>query len=163
MSGIKKVLNSLATLQQSTGKEEHCKKRVGTMAQISNSTLPSLISRMTTNGLIAYGSSRGMIKLTKKGSDEADPVDVVGSDEEYHEKIKAELKGKSRAIFEYLADGKVHDKQDVMEAVDCTNPKTFNPLLSRELKKKGLIHYPEKGKIQLTDECFPVTRAFCDE
>ena len=158
-SGVQRVLNTLAALQQSTGKKEHCKQRVAKMAQITNSTFPSMVSRMAKNGLVAYGSSTGTIMLTEKGSDKADPVDVVGSDEEHHEKIKEQLKGKSRAIFEYLADGKIHDKHNVMKAVNCTNPSTFNPLLSRDLKKKGLIHYPAKGKIQLTDECFPCSRA----
>ncbi|CAB9507118.1 expressed unknown protein [Seminavis robusta] len=158
MSGEQKVLNALAALIQQTGKEEIPKPRVATTAQISKATFPSLLSRMKKKGLIDYGSSNGTLILTETGSEKADPLDVAGSDEEHHEKIKQELKGKARAIFEFLSDGEIKDKQEVMEAVECTNPKTFAPLLSRELKKKGYICYPSKGKVQLTKECFPISR-----
>ena len=153
-----KVLNTLAALQQRTGREEHDKTRVRTMADIKQSTFPSLITRMVGSGLIKYGTSTNTIKLTEEGFATADPIDVPTSDEKHHEKLKLELKGKVLAIFEYLADGKVHDKTSVMEAVDCTNPKTFAPLVSRSLAKKGLVHYPTKGTIALTDDCFPCTR-----
>jgi len=154
-----KVLQALALLQQSTGNVEVCKKKVAGAAQITSSTFPPLITRMVKKGVIEYGSGSGTIKITEKGlAMVGDLPDMPTSNEEHHEEIKKKLKGKGRLIFEYLADGKAHKKEDVMDAVDCTNPKTFAPLLSRELKKPGYIHYPEKGKVQLTDDCFPFGR-----
>jgi len=157
-SGAQKILSVLAYLKQTFGIIEAPKKRVATMAQISSATFPSLLSRLKSNGVIEYGSG-DTIKITEKGLKNAGPShDAPTSNADVHENIKNKLKGKARLIFEHLADGQVHDKEDVMEAIDCTNPKTFGPLLSRELASKGYVEYPSKGKMRLTDECFPFGR-----
>jgi DNA-binding PadR family transcriptional regulator len=158
-SGVGRVLSALLVLHTTFGFEEAPKERVQSMAKISNSTFPSMLSRMVKKGLIAYGSTPKTLKITDKGREEAPDIeDMPTSNVEHHEEIKKKLKGKARRIFEYLADGKVHAKEKVMEAVDCTNPKTFAPLMSRELKKPGYIEYPSMGKVRLSNECFPFGR-----
>ena len=128
------------------------------MTDISKSTFPSLLCRMVKKGLIAYGSESGTLMITDKGLEMADVQDIPQSNEEAQEGHKQKLKGKARRIFEILADGKVHSKEKIMEAIGCQNPATFKPLLSRELKKHGYIEYPSKGTVQLSDLCFPFGR-----
>ena len=113
------------------------------------------------DGTIAYGTTgSGTIRLTRTGKDVAaklaPPEDLPTCNAHVHDKLKEHLKGKALTIFYFLTDGQEHEKKDVMEAVDCTNPKTFAPLLSRELKSKGLIEYPRRTTVRLTKEmCFP--------
>ena len=131
------------------------------MACVKPSTLGPLLSRMTKNDqTIEYGSSAGTLRLTKKGQLEADPGDIPSSNEEHHKRIQQQVKGKkARAIFALLADGdRTLSKMELMKAVDCTNPKTFGPLLSRELKKPGYIEYTD-GNVRLSDSCYPYGRS----
>jgi predicted transcriptional regulator len=157
-TGLQRILNALATLRLLHGLREAPKKQVAGMAEVSNSTLPSLLSRMTKKGLIEYGSTSETIILTDKGMEMADSLDVPQRNEEAHEAIKQKLKGKPLRIFEILADGKPHTKESIMKTVNCTNPSTFAPMLSRELRKPGYIHYPSTGTVQLADCCFPFGR-----
>lgn len=55
-----------------------------------------------------------------------------------------------------MEDGNEYEKTYIMEQIDCINPKTFAPLMSRELKSKGLIEYPSQTTVKLArDVCFP--------
>lgn len=154
LSGAQRVISALAVYKARFGVDEAPKDRISSMAKVSSSTLPSLLSRMVKKGQIEYGVEPSTIKLTDKGMALAEPLDIPTSNEELHEELKKDLKGKSLRIFEFIADGKVYDKKDVMEAVECTNPKTFAPLVSRELRKQNLVHFPSKNTIQLTKDCF---------
>ena len=169
-SGVHKVLMAIYELKVTHGFNDGApNKRVATMANIPSTTFPSLICRMIKKGLIERTSSGGggddggattsSIKITELGMEQVDPIDIPTSNEEAQQKIIEKLKGtKPRRIFDYLLDGKPHRKVDIMVAVDCTNPSTFAPMMSRELKKHGYIEYPEKGRVQLTDVCFPFGR-----
>ena len=159
MSAVSKVLSVLVYLQDIVQLDECPKDRVQKQSEVSTSTFPSLISRMKSKGLVEYGSGNATLKITAKGREKApDDMDFPTSNEEYHQKILEKLKGKAKLIFEILMDGQEHSKEDIMDLVDCTNPKTFAPLLSRELKKHGYITYPSRGTIQLSDECYPLPR-----
>ena len=112
------------------------------------------------DGTITHGTASGTIKLTRAGKDAAAKLapsaDLPTCNAHVQNKLKEQLKGKALKIFDFLTDGQEHEKKDVMEAVDCMNPKTFAPLLSRELKSKGLIEYPTRTTVRLTKEmCFP--------
>jgi hypothetical protein len=124
------------------------------MADISSATFPSMISRMAKKGLIAYGSDSKTLIITAKGEAMAEPVKVATTTEEVQEEIKKKLKGKALRIFEFLADGMPREKKDVMIAVDCLNASTFAPLVSRELKKHGLVEYPTRTTMKLSAMCF---------
>jgi Mn-dependent DtxR family transcriptional regulator len=175
-SGVQKVLAAIYELKVTHGFDDGAPtKRVASIAQISNATFPSLICRMIKKGLIervnssssnnnAGGGGGGggggtTIKITELGMEQVIPIDIPTSNEEAQQKIKEKLKGnKPRRIFDYLCDGKPHKKSDIMVAIDCTNPSTFAPMMSRYLKKHGYIEYPKKGMVQLTDVCFPFGR-----
>lgn len=160
-SNNKEKLLSVMFVLLNQGIEEPTKDRVQKMAQISSATFPSLISRVIKKeGTIEYGNGSGTLKLTNKGKDVASeltpPGDLVTNNTAVHENIKKQLKGKALKIFEFLADGEEYDKKIVMKEVDCMNPKTFAPIMSRELKSKGFIEYPTKTTVKLTKEmCFP--------
>ena len=154
-SGKKKICSVLANLKLVHGKEEVDKKEVCKLAGIPVATAPSLLCRMTKEGLIMKGKTTGYIAVTDKGLKIADPGDMPTSNEEFHEQIKKELKGKARQIFEILLDRKVHKKEDIMKAINCTNKATFDPLLSRAFAKNKYVIYPSKGTVQLSDKCFP--------
>ena len=156
-----KILSVMFALMVNQAIDEPTKDHIKKMMQISSRTWPSLILRMASkDGTIATGDAPGTLKLTKKGKDMASkltpPEDLPTCNAHIHDKMKEQLKGKALKIFEFLADGQEHEKKDVMEAVDCMNPKTFAPLMSRELKAKGLIEYPNRTTVKLTkDMCFP--------
>ena len=160
MTSVTKVLSVLVYLQDIVKMDECPKARVQKQAEITSATFPSLISRMAKKGLVEYGSDKGTLKITAMGREKApDDYDFPTSNEEFHQTILKKLKvAKARDIFEILMDGRPHSKQDIMEAIDCTNPKTFAPLLSRELKKPGYITYPSRDTVQLSDECYPLSR-----
>jgi hypothetical protein len=159
VSGKGRVLSALVFLGKLYKTVDVPKRRIQLMANISDPTFAPMLSRMVQKGLIEYGFERGTIKITNLGKQQAPTVqgkDLVTSNQEHHETIKKKLKGKALLIFNFLADGKVHDRLDVMAAVDCINPKTFAPLISRELKKHGYIVYIGKRGLQLNKEmCFP--------
>lgn len=155
-----KVLSTMFVMLNQ-GIEQPTKEHIQKMAQVSAVTFPSLISRIIKkDGTLEYGEASDTLKLTHKGKDVASqltpPGDLTLTNAGVHENIKKKLKGKALKIFEYLADGNEYEKKAVMEAVDCMNPGTFGPLISRELKSKGYIEYPSKTTLKLTkDMCFP--------
>ena len=153
--GKKRVCSALASLKITHGIEEVDKKRICKMANISEATAPSLFSRMVKENLIRYGTAPNTIAITDAGMEIAEPCDVITSNEEYHEQIKKELKGKAVQIFEILQDRQIHKKADIMKAINCTNKNTFAPLLSRAFAKNGYIQYPSRDTVQLSDTCFP--------
>lgn len=157
-----KILLALFTLERMHNESNPTKQRVMAMSQIKSSTFAPMVSRMASKkGLVE--SSNGNLCLTDKGREAAGNVEGAESmptcNEEVHESIKEKLKGKKvKLIFDILSDGATHTKASIMERADVTNPKTFAPLLSRELKKPGYIDYPSKDCVRLVDSCFPFGR-----
>ena len=159
-SAAERVLSTLAYLEDIVKLDEAPKDRVMKMAEITAATFPSMISRMKSKGLVAAGSAAGTYKITELGREQVPEGghDLPTSNAEYHQTILNKLTGKPRAIFEILMDGKPHKKTDIMEAIDCTNPKTFSPLVSRELRKKNYVEFVGKDSMQLSDDCYPLPR-----
>lgn len=143
------------------GIEEPHKERVRKTAQISAGSFPSVLSRIVKkDGTIAYGTASSTIKLTAKGKDFAaglaPPEDLPTTNAQVQEKLKQDLKGMALKIFEFLQDGEEKEKIDVMSAVGCTNKNSFAPIMSRDLKSKGLVEYPSRTTVKLSMEmCFP--------
>ena len=158
-----KILSTLFQLSEVYKTNEPKKECVQTMAGVKQVTFSSTISRMKDKHLIEYKLHQKTMKLTKRGKDMAakltTPNDLVTSNEQHHENIKNKLSdGLAQGIFEYLSDGQEHNKKDIMEAIECTNQKTFGPLLSKQFKKPNYIEYPSKDTVRLTDQCFPFGR-----
>lgn len=156
-----RILSALFVQKQSYDKEEVEGKEVAKLAQVSMSTFTPMVSRMITKkGLLERGSPKGTIKLSKKGLDLAstlvDPSRLVTTNAQVHEQIRDSLNGKPLEIFNLLADGKEHRKEDIMKAIKCTNKSTFAPLMSRTLAKEGYVEYPTSKTVRLKQsKCFP--------
>jgi Mn-dependent DtxR family transcriptional regulator len=153
-----KILFTLVHLHDIVKIEEPDKDRVMKTSQVKSTTFPGLVSRMAKKGLVEYGSSPGTLKITTKGRDVAPEggFTMPTSNEEYQRQILEKLKGKPKLIFEILMDGKPHASQSIMDAIDCKNPKTFAPMVSRTLKKDGYIEYVGRGTMKLSSECYPM-------
>jgi len=154
------VLLTLLSLERLHRETNPSKQRVANLCQIKQSTFAPMVSRMANKKGLVQSSTDGALCLTIKGREKAEQVegaaDIPTCNEEVHERIKDKLKGtKVKRIFDILSDGQTHAKKDIMEQVDIMNPKTFSPLLSRELKKPGYIEYPSNGTVRLTESCFP--------
>jgi hypothetical protein len=160
--GPQGVVNALARFRQRQGLEDVPRKQVAVQVGMKPTSLQVLISNMKKNGLVECRNSE-TVRLTDQGlamsnvEDAPAPVDT----ETVHEDIKTNvLKGKSRMvqIFDFLADGKVHKKADVMDAIGYTNKASFNVLMS-QTKSTGILEYPDKDTVRLTtDMCFPLGR-----
>lgn len=161
MSSADRILYALFFLYDRCGEKEPTKKRVATMANVKMSSLPSVLTRkLKEPGWIEYGSQKGTIKLTKSGLDRAaslvPPSDMVTTNQQARDEIKKKLKGKALQIFCFLEDGEEHEKTQVMEGIGCTNKNTFNPIVSRDLRKWEYVEYPSKTTIRLNPAvCFP--------
>lgn len=157
-----RILSALFILSERLGEDEPAKKRVAAMAKVSKSSLPAILSRdLKKKGWIEYGSAKDTIKLTKQGKEraatfpESDGQGMATTNKQVQDEIKSKLKGKALTIFIYLLDGKEHEKSDVMKAVDCLKTNSFNPIVSRDLKRHGYVEYPTRTTIKLGKACFP--------
>ena len=62
-------------------------------------------------------------------------------------------------IFDFLIDGQEHEKAKVIKAVGCDNKNSFAPIMSRDLKSKGIVEYPSRTTVKLSKEmCFPLDK-----
>jgi predicted transcriptional regulator len=156
-----KIMSALFIRDEIHGEEESDSTEIAAAAGISKATYAPLISRMKKAGVIANGSAKGKIRLTENGKDRAaglvDKSIVVSTNAEYHEThLRPNFKGTTLKIFNILADGNEHRKEDIMAKVDCTNPKTFNPLFSRNFGgKTGMTETGPGGMVKLAAKCFP--------
>jgi hypothetical protein len=156
-----KILSALFIRHEIHGEEECDNTEIAAAAGISKATYAPLISRMKKAGVIENGSAKGTIKLSMNGKDRAagfvDKNSIVSTNAEYHEKhLRPNFKGTTLKIFNILADGEEHSKEDIMAKVDFTNPKTFNPLFSRNFGgKTGMTETGPGGMVKLAAKCFP--------
>jgi len=160
-ASIKDKIHSVLYVLLNQNVDEPHKERVRKLAQISRGSFPSAISRIVKKeGTIENGKEPGTIKLTAMGKDLAAGItlagDLASTNAEIQENLKKTLKGMALKIFEYLSDGEEKEKEDVMSAVNCTKKSTFGPIMSRDLRAKGIVEYPNRTTVKLSKEmCFP--------
>ena len=153
-----KILSALVYLHDVLQIDEPTKDRVVKMSGVKPSTFTPLVSRMVKKGVVAYGKTQGTLTITMSGRREAPEGEFAlpTSNEEHQRQILEKLSGKPKRIFEILMDGEAHTKSSIMDAIGCTNVKTFSPLLSRHLAKAGYIEYVGGASIKLSSECYPM-------
>jgi hypothetical protein len=100
--------------------------------------------------------------LTEEGLDKTKHMDIdVGgtSNDDVHDKIKSQLKGKYIRMFDILKDGEAHSKEELalqLDFEDGKKQKGFMNMLGVMKNKEELIFYPDKDTVQLVKEtCFP--------
>ena len=89
-SGKKKICSVLANLKLVHGKEEVDKKEVCKLAGIPVATAPSLLCRMTKEGLIMKGKTTGCIAITDKGLTLLETINKTGRTHKILDKLTEE-------------------------------------------------------------------------
>lgn len=129
---------------------------------IAAKTVANNLIKLKQKGLVEYDATT--VHLTSKGIEKAGPLaSGPTSNEEIHERLKKGLKGKQVKLFDLLADGGIHDRNVFAVELDFEDAKKkgFKNLCSA-LSGKGLVEYPDKQTMTLTDTCFPLGRGVCD-
>ena len=156
----KRILGCMLYMESVIRSTEVPRKQVATLADVTASTLPSILSKLKTANLIEYSSST-TIRLTAQGREMADSADAPSDNATVQENLKAKyLNGKAVALFDAMLDGTVYDRIVLGNQVGCNNKTTLASLVSN-MKTKGIVVTPDSKSIQLADLCFPYGR-HCD-
>jgi len=162
-SSKKKILACLATLRK-RGIVNASRNHVAAMCGVSKKTLANALSIYKSKGWVEY-PDKDTVTITDKAMKEAAAeIDDAGGDfptsnEAIHDEIKQKYlkKGKMCQVFDILADGRAHSKQDVAERIGAKSKNMANILA--DMKKIGIVEYPDSKQVQLaTEMCFPFGR-----
>lgn len=159
------ILRSLAELR-ALRIAEPPRIQVALFAGYSNASsagFAKALSGLKQDGLVAYQSSK-TVGLTETGlnADVMKGVVPPKNNCEVHERIKQLLKPKMKEMFDALADGGVHNREDVAQRMGYTNQMSsgFAKAVSM-MKSLGLLDYPKNEvdpkvkMVKLTDIAFP--------
>lgn len=159
------VLNLLAAMKAKYNVDEMEKSKIAELAKIKGaSTMRKAIAKLKKEGRIEVDAG-GMIKITSIGMDRADrsafdSITIPTTNEEKHERVKEEIltSENQRRVFDALADGHIHIKEDVRQELGMPNNSTWRKLLA-SLVKINVAEYPDGLKsttIRLTSAMFPI-------
>lgn len=154
------IMEALATFLQ-RGNEAPERSKVAKVTKLADKTIANALTKLKRKNYVVIEGKT--LRLTQEGKDFLGPLaEKAGggaTNEEVHDNLKKDMKKKEVELFDALIDGKVHDKQEIAEALaykDGKKTKTFMNMTAA-MKTKGIVHYPEgKNTIQLVlDTCFP--------
>jgi hypothetical protein len=118
-----------------------------------------MLSILKKEGFIDFPDKNTM-QLTDKGIEETggqapEPL----SNEDFHEIIKEMLQPKHREAFDFLADGRAHERSELAEVLGYDNDGTpgFKKTLS-QVKKHAFVEFVGRDMVQLSDKAFPFGR-----
>jgi hypothetical protein len=103
---------------------------------------------------------RKSLALTTKGTAQVGEVDTSNvTNEAYQDKMKELLPPKARSILDALADGQVHDREELAQQLhyDMDKLTGYHKNIS-QMKTFGFVDYVGSNTIQLSDGCFPMGR-----
>uniref|UniRef100_A0A7S2YDP5 Uncharacterized protein n=1 Tax=Entomoneis paludosa TaxID=265537 RepID=A0A7S2YDP5_9STRA len=153
------IVNALALLKVKWGKDEVTKQELAAAAKMKmNSTLANALTQLKKEKwIVANGKS---IKITPRGMDNADQeamkrIKIPTTNQEHHDEVRSELKGKKLAVFNALVDGRAHSKDMVRESLGMKKNSTWANMLTA-LKKSNIIEIVDGARFQLSDQMFPV-------
>jgi predicted transcriptional regulator len=153
------IILELAAESYSLGNETLPRSRLTMGTGLATKTVINNLAKLKQKGLIEYPDPK-TIKLTQEG------VNAVGTlanlpktNADRHECIKKNLKGKHINLFDLLLDGNIHDKNAIANALGYDSQKTkgFVNLIGA-MRSQGLVEYPDKQTVKLSDICFPFGR-----
>ena len=152
------VLNTIASVSQLNGSKDVPRKEVenyiSCQAPMGKSTFANSLTKLKKEGLISTSKS-GIITISKKGMDKAIVQDMSkATNEDFHKSIKEQLNERQCDLFDYLKDGKVHNKKEVAAAIGCKINSTWANMLTK-LKKLGIIEFGRET-INLKKKMFPL-------
>ncbi|CAB9498670.1 expressed unknown protein [Seminavis robusta] len=156
MTAEQKILDVIAKLYAG-GNKTPKREQVAKLCAIAAKTLANTVAKLKKKDLVECPDAQ-TLGLTESGLEHVGDLASAGSsNEEVHERIKNDLKGKQVTLFDLLADGEVHEKDDIAEKLGYENRsvKAFANLIGA-VKGKGIVIYPTPATIQLDKErCFP--------
>ena len=140
MPAYESALNYRAAMKAKFDIDEVKKGELASAAKIGGaSTLRNVLKKLKDNGLVVREGA--MIKIASKGMDAADTSEFDNI------KVATTNDDKQRSLFDALADGHIHDKEELREALG---------LPKNQLVKIKVAWYPDSKSIQLTKAMFPV-------
>lgn len=153
-----KVLDIVAGLKLSLGKDEAPRKQVFASANIGKSTFANALTTLKVDLLVVTPTT---LAITDAGLELADAEGVkIATTNEEHIKNTMEhhkqLKDKAHMLVEELKDGLVKSKKETAENIGMKINSTFSNLMT-QLKKLNIIVFDAKT-IQLHDDMFPFGR-----
>ena len=163
-----RIIGSMAELR-ALGKPNPPRIEVALFAGYSNAASKGFsnpLSSLKTEGIVDYPDKKS-VSLTTIGlnSPEAKAVVPPKDNGEVQARLKALLRPKQVEIFDFLADGKAHLREDVAAAVGYSNPASKGYVNSvGKMSSLGIVCYPNDNAnpkrkwVQLTDMCFPFSK-----
>ncbi|KAL3907124.1 MAG: hypothetical protein SGARI_003693 [Bacillariaceae sp.] len=150
------VIGQLGLLHKGKPPRDLVARRAGYAGGAENASFKKAISRAAKKGLLDT-SDKAVLELTDAGRDEAGDPPKLETNEEAHDRIKADLSTKMVKAFGLLQDGQPHTLLELAEGLGYESAKEqgFKKLLDR-IKAKGYLEYTDnRESVQLTDICFP--------
>lgn len=128
---------------------------VSTCTGLKPKTIQNNLPKLKNQGLIEMNNKT--ISLTTKGLEQVgDLAHRPTSNAEHQANMLRTLKnGKQVRMFEMLANGETREKLHVAQQLGYDNAKVkaFQNLIGA-MRSQGLVEYPEKTTVRLTDGCF---------
>ena len=156
--GSKKLIMEALGSFYSRGVKSVSKDKLITATKMAFKTMSNTLPKLRTDGYLQTDEPK-MVGLTEKGISALGDIASCGTtNEEVHDKIKADLTGKGVALFEALIDGEEYDKDALakqLEYKDGKKTKTFINLTG-QMRTSKIVDYPTPQTIALNKEtCFP--------
>jgi len=157
----KRVIEIIAELRETYGTGDIQRHVVAIFAGYPKADTPGFVKVLGTlkkKGYIVF--TKQTITLTAKGTAAAGPVEPRSvSTAEVHQRLKSHLKPVEVRVFDYLADGKAHSKEDMAEALgyDSAKQPGYVKVLGK-MKSIGFVEYPDSTTARLADLAFPSER-----
>jgi hypothetical protein len=116
------------------------------------------LTQVKSEGLIEYPNAK-TLRLSQHGLGSLPKIDPPKNNKAAQERLCTRIAPKACGIFRFLHDGQVHDREEVALASGYTNLKSagFAKALGT-LSGLGIMSYPDKKSVQLTDIAFPYGR-----
>lgn len=158
-SAAETIRDFLACMKAKFSMDEVEKKKIGGLTKINGaSTIRNALAKLKKDGIIKVND--GMLEITAKGMDEADTsafdhIKIPTTNQEKHDIMRTELKGKQILVFDAIIDGHTKNKEELRLQLGLEKNSTWRNLLA-SLVKINVAEYPDKLSIRLTKDMFPV-------
>ena len=152
-----KILNAAAANKVKTGDDLDRNQISALSGVLGASTIRNALTALKKSQLVEVTASK--VIVTEQGMEEADPgeISVPTSNTQYHKQTKQhfKLKPKTCAIFDLLADGRKHTRQEIADCLcDGKTNSTFRNAVA-PLNKHKLMER-DGNSFWLVDKMFPI-------
>lgn len=155
----KEIILEIAATELNAGRDVIDRSLLTKGTGLATKTATNNLGKFKNEGLIEYPDPK-TFKLTPAGIEACGSlIKVPKTNAERHEHIKEKLKKKEVELFELVMDGEVYKKEDLAKKLGYEDKKTkaFVNLIGG-MRGGGILDYPDKDTLQLSDTCFPFGR-----